>query len=72
VHAPSESPEHGLPFNKNDAPAVAALYNEDAVFETPSGTFIGRQAIEKEYAKNYFEEHHSTDLVTNDLSNETH
>ena len=31
-------------FNRQDAVTVAALYAEDAVFNTPEGTFQGRQA----------------------------
>ena len=37
-------------FNKHDPAAVAALYTEDAVWQTYHGTFHGRQRIEKEYA----------------------
>jgi uncharacterized protein (TIGR02246 family) len=37
-------------FNKHDPAAVAALYTEDAVWETYHGTYHGRQRIEKEYA----------------------
>jgi hypothetical protein len=31
-------------FNRQDAVTVAGLYAEDAVFNTPEGTFQGRQA----------------------------
>ena len=51
-------------FNRRDAVAVAGLYAEDAVFNTPEGTFHGRQAIEELYAKHYFGEVHSKNVVT--------
>ena len=50
-------------FNKNDAAALAALYKEDAVWNTPHGTFTGRQAIEKAYAKYEFGSWHPSNLV---------
>jgi uncharacterized protein (TIGR02246 family) len=33
--------------NSNGASAIAAIYTEDAVFVTDTGTLHGRQAIEK-------------------------
>jgi uncharacterized protein (TIGR02246 family) len=51
-------------FNRQDAVTVAALYAEDAVFNSPEGTFHGRQAIEELYAKHYFGEAHSKNVVT--------
>jgi uncharacterized protein (TIGR02246 family) len=51
-------------FNRQDAVTVAGLYAEDAVFNTPEGTFHGRQAIEALYAKHYFGEAHSKNVVT--------
>ena len=39
--------------NHNDAAAVAAGYTRDAVFLTPSGPIIGREAIQKWYADLY-------------------
>src|SRR6516162_3784997 len=43
-------------FNRQDAVTIAGLYTENAVFNTPEGTFHGRKAIEELYAKNYFVE----------------
>jgi hypothetical protein len=51
-------------FNRQDAVTVAGLYAEDAVFNTPEGIFHGRQAIEELYAKHYFGEVHSKNVVT--------
>jgi ketosteroid isomerase-like protein len=51
-------------FNRNDANAVTTLYTEDAVFETPNGTFSGREDIEGLYRKIYFERNHSKDHLT--------
>jgi uncharacterized protein (TIGR02246 family) len=50
-------------FNRNDAAAVAAFYTEDAVRVTPNGTFSGRQAIEKGYAKFDFQQYQANDHV---------
>jgi uncharacterized protein (TIGR02246 family) len=50
-------------FNRNDAAAVAAFYSEDGVRVTPHGTFSGRQAIEKDYAKFDFQQNQSNDRV---------
>ena len=36
-------------FNKHDPAAVAALYTEDAVWDTYHGTFRGRQRIQQVY-----------------------
>jgi len=52
-------------YNRNDAAAVAALYSEDAVLGSPHGTFHGRQAIEKIYAKHDFQDYHSKNMFTN-------
>ena len=51
-------------FNRDDADAVTTLYTEDAVFETPNGTFTGRENIEGLYRKIYFERNHSKEHVT--------
>jgi uncharacterized protein (TIGR02246 family) len=51
-------------FNKQDAMTIAGLYAENAVFNTPEGTFHGRRAIEELYAKHYFGEAHSKNVVT--------
>jgi uncharacterized protein (TIGR02246 family) len=55
---------YDVAFNRQDAFTVAGLYAEDAVFNTPEGTFHGRQAIEELYAKHYFGEAHSKNVVT--------
>src|SRR6516164_5505791 len=39
--------------NNNDPAAMAALYTRDAVFVTPEGPIIGRQAIQKWYTDLY-------------------
>ena len=49
-------------YNKHDATAVAALFTEDGVRVTPTGTFYGRPAIEKSFAKYDFQRWHVTDL----------
>ena len=53
-------------WNNNDAAAIAALYTEDAVAVTGSGTLYGREAIEKHYADLFQREHFSNYLVKAD------
>ena len=49
-------------YNQSDAPALAALFTEDAVLVTPEGLFSGRQAIEKWYADE-FQRWHPTNNI---------
>ena len=51
-------------FNRQDAVTIAGLYAENAVFNTPEGTFHGRHAIEELYAKHYFGKSRSKNVVT--------
>jgi ketosteroid isomerase-like protein len=56
-------------INKHDADAIAALYTQDAVFFTHhDGSYHGRQAIEKEYVKWYFERWNKHKLCQHDCS----
>lgn len=48
-------------YNKQDPSAVAALFKEDGVRVTHSGTYYGRPAIEKSFAKD-FQRWHTDDL----------
>jgi uncharacterized protein (TIGR02246 family) len=50
-------------YNKGDPVAVAAFYTEDGVFETPVGTYQGRQAVEERYAKYEFGIWHDNSLI---------
>jgi uncharacterized protein (TIGR02246 family) len=49
-------------INRNDAAAIAALYTEDAVNVLPGGSFHGRQAIEKGWARVFQSWHPSNDI----------
>src|SRR5277367_4456211 len=51
-------------FNQNDAAALAAFYTDDGMLVTPHGTFQGRQAIEKDYAKHSFRQWQANNQVT--------
>jgi ketosteroid isomerase-like protein len=53
-------------FNKNDAAALAALFTEDAIFVSDRGPVNGRQAIEKFWADEFKQFHHSNEIVTVD------
>jgi uncharacterized protein (TIGR02246 family) len=52
--------------NNNDAAAVAALYTEDAVVVTETGTIYGREAIEKRWADLFKQVHFSNHIETGD------
>jgi uncharacterized protein (TIGR02246 family) len=53
--------------NSNDAAAaVAALFTDDAVFITPDGPIVGREAIEKQYAEWFKGGHTSNHKTTYD------
>ena len=52
--------------NNNDAAALAALFAEDAVFVTDKGPVYGRQAIEKWFADDFQEWHHSNHIGKQD------
>jgi uncharacterized protein (TIGR02246 family) len=52
-------------INKHDAPAVAALYAQDAVWATyHDGTYHGPQAIEREYERLYFKRWNKSNYIT--------
>jgi ketosteroid isomerase-like protein len=48
---------YDVAVNNNDVAAIAALYTEDALFESDRGPVYGRKAIEKWYA-DVFQEWH--------------
>jgi uncharacterized protein (TIGR02246 family) len=52
--------------NSNDAAAVAALFTDDAVFITPDGPIVGRDAIEKQYTEWFKGGHTSNHKTTYD------
>jgi uncharacterized protein (TIGR02246 family) len=53
-------------FNNGDAAAVAALFTEDAVWVTPQGSVVGREAIEKQFTGMFQQGHYSNHLNKDD------
>jgi uncharacterized protein (TIGR02246 family) len=52
-------------INKHDAPAIASLYTQGAVWATyHDGTYRGPQAIEKEYERLYFRRWNKSNYIT--------
>jgi uncharacterized protein (TIGR02246 family) len=59
--------EYQQALNKHDAPTAAALFTEDAVWQTPQGTFYGRSAIERRLANYHFRQWHiKNEVITVD------
>ena len=58
------SAKYNEAVDKHDAAAIAALYTEDAVWETYHGTFHGRQRIEGVYADWSFKRWNKHNWVT--------
>jgi uncharacterized protein (TIGR02246 family) len=54
--------------NNNDAAALAALFTEDAVIVTDKGPVYGRQAIDKWFANDFQEWHHSNHIRKQDAN----
>ena len=53
-------------FNNGDAAAVAALFTEDAVWVTPQGPVVGREAIEKQFTGMFQQGHYSNHVNKDD------
>lgn len=53
-------------WNKHDAAAIAALFEPDALFVAPPGTYVGRQGVQQYYEKVFTTVHPSEDF-THDL-----
>jgi uncharacterized protein (TIGR02246 family) len=53
-------------FNNGAAAALAALYTQDAVWVTPQGPVVGREAIQKRFAGMFQQGHYSNHLNKDD------
>lgn len=53
-------------FNNGDAAALAALFTQDAVWVTPQGPVVGREAIQQRFAGLFQQGHYSNHLNQDD------
>ena len=47
-------------WNKHDPAAIAALFDPNALFVAPPGTYVGRQGVQQYYEKAFATMHPST------------
>ena len=53
-------------FNNGDAAALAGLFTQDAVWVTPQGPVVGREAIQQRFAGMFQQGHYSNHLNKDD------
>jgi ketosteroid isomerase-like protein len=53
-------------FNNGDAAALATLFTQDAVWVTPQGPVVGREAIQQRFAGMFQQGHYSNHLNKDD------
>jgi uncharacterized protein (TIGR02246 family) len=50
-------------YNKHEPAAIAALFNPNALFVAPPGTYVGRQGVQQFYENVFTTVHPSADFV---------